>query len=55
MFESVLLHDIALLVRRKEEWLVCGFFKCLSSSRCFEICIEAGRFTDLKVQQLWPV
>lgn len=27
-------------------------FKCLSSSRCFAICTEAGSFTDLKVQLL---
>lgn len=56
MSEGVLLHDTALLVRRrKEEQLVCVFFKCWGSSRCFEICIEAGNFTDLKVQLLWSV
>lgn len=34
---------------------MCGFFKCWGSSRCFEICIEAGSFSDLKVQLLWSV
>lgn len=51
MSEGVLLHDTDLLVRRREEaQLVYGFLKYLDSSRCFEICIEAGSFTDLKVK-----
>lgn len=56
MSEGILLHETALLVRRKkEEWIMCGFFKCLSSSRCSETYIEAGSFSDLKVQLLWYV
>lgn len=43
--------------KKKKGVAACGgdIFKCSSSSRCFEIRIEAGSFADLKVQLLWYV
>lgn len=55
MSGGILLRDTSLFMRRKEELLVCGVLKCLSSTGCFEICTEAGSSSDLKVQPLWYI